>query len=168
MDTPPGKHDIFTNSIWKLFTNLISKFDYLLPVFCRLAAINQGEQTRVQEFVKALFAGKTHLSYAIKDILVASLLRHYDDFLVSIQKEPTGKFQGDNVSNHCLVFKVNQIKHCLGISEETFSKWKKLVREDFRLRNIFAMDDGSSRSHFLVDSRYVYKLNMLSLKLFNC
>ena len=35
----------------------------------------------------------------------------------------------------------------------TFTKWKKQVREDFRLRNIFAMDDGTSQSHFSVDSR---------------
>jgi hypothetical protein len=81
------------------------------------------DHSTVQGFVKGLFAGKTQLSYSIQEILVASLLRHYDDFLVSLQKEPTGKFDGADVSNHCLVFKVNQLLHCLGISEDTFKKW---------------------------------------------
>jgi hypothetical protein len=136
-------------------------------VFCRLAAIDLVDQTAVEGFVTGLFAGKTQLSYAVQEILVASLLRHYDDFLVSLKKEPTGKFDGAKVSNHCLVFKVNQIKHCLGISEETFSKWKKQVREDFRLRNIFAMDDGTSRLHCSIDSRYVNKFDLFNMKLLN-
>jgi hypothetical protein len=135
--------------------------------FCRLAAIDQADHPAVQDLVKGLFAGKTHLSYDIQEILVASLLRHYDDFLLSLQKEPTGKFEGADVSNHCLVFKVNQAKHCLGITDATFTKWKKQVREDFRLRNIFAMDDGTSRIHFSVDSRYVNKLDFFSLNLSN-
>ena len=66
------------------------------------------------------------------------MLRHWEETIDIIRKEPSGKYECD-YKNHPFIAKVYLICHYLKISEETFNGWVEVVRHGFIKRNIISM-----------------------------
>ena len=81
----------------------------------------QMENEKVGGFVQALLGHQTHVLPQVKELIIASLLRHHRRFLHVISSEPNQKYR--NVNAHPFQFAMMKALADAGVSEETFNKW---------------------------------------------
>ena len=79
-----------------------------------------------------------HLSQPPQYFFVPNMLRHWEETIDYIRKEPSGKYACD-YKDHPSIAKVYLVCHFLKISEETLNGWIEVVRHDFIKRNIISM-----------------------------
>ena len=63
------------------------------------------------------------------------MLRHWDETVMVIQKEPRGQFFSKNYLDHSYIAKVEMVYHNCDISEGAFQSWVTMVREGFIQKN---------------------------------
>ena len=80
-----------------------------------------------------------HLDVKLKHFFVANMLRHWDETIAIIQKEPSGQFDGELYHRHPFVSKMHNALMLCNISKETFKGWVKVVKHGFINRNIISM-----------------------------
>ena len=73
----------------------------------------------------------------IRELLVASMLRHYDEFCSILQTEPDGKFAC--LENHLFVATIQERLAMAGVSNNVFDAWRKEVQVGFFNRNLPAL-----------------------------
>ena len=73
----------------------------------------------------------------VRELLVASLFRHYDEFCAILQGEPDNKYEC--LENHLFVSTVREKLDSAGVSQEVFDKWKSEVQTGFFNRNLPAL-----------------------------
>ena len=90
-------------------------------------------------FVDHIFINDIHGQWPkpIRKLLVASLFRHYDEFLSILGSEPDGKF--DTPDDHVFVARIKDKLFQSGVSQEVFDSWKNQVRLGFFNRNLPAL-----------------------------
>lgn len=94
---------------------------------------------QVAHFVDLVFINDVNKQWPqdIRNLLVASLLRHYDEFCLLIQTEPSGKFTA--LEKHHFVCSVKEKLNLAAVSDSTFEAWKKEVKIGFFNRNLPAL-----------------------------
>lgn len=97
------------------------------------------ENDKLNVFVEHLFIKdvNNHWSQPIRQILVATLLRHYEEFENTIAMEPSGDFQ--DPSKHLFVACIKQKLYEAGVETELFHQWQEQVKEGFFNRNLPAL-----------------------------
>ena len=98
-----------------------------------------SSQELVDDFVSSLFIEDIEDRWPtkIRNILVASLLRHYEEFINVIEEAPSGRY--DNNSRHPLVHVVNKALRLSKVSAEILEKWCKEVKHGFTINNFLAL-----------------------------
>jgi hypothetical protein len=93
----------------------------------------------VDSFVTALFSDDYCWKWrrSVRGLLIASLLRFYDDFIDIILDHPSRTFE--RIDQHPFVFKVNEAKRLACIDETTWKSWCKEVQQGFVQRNLPAL-----------------------------
>jgi hypothetical protein len=93
----------------------------------------------VNDFVLALFSEDIEERWpvSIRDILTATLLRYYEEFIHIIEQYPAELYE-DN-SRHALVHTVNRALHLANVSCDTFNHWCKEIRHGFGINNFMAL-----------------------------
>ena len=93
----------------------------------------------LEGFTEALFSGDIRDQWPpdMRNLLTASLLRFYPEFILLIEQHPDSKYQ-DN-SRHALVHSVNRAMRVANVENEVFDKWCKEVRSGFENHNISAL-----------------------------
>ena len=74
----------------------------------------------LNKFVSMWIGSHKGLTIPLKRFLVANMLRHWDETILLIQKEPKGVFSGEKYKRHIFIHKVIEICNHLNITEETF------------------------------------------------
>jgi hypothetical protein len=99
----------------------------------------QSSQELVNDFVLALFGDdiKQRWPESIRNMLIATLLRHYEDFIIIIEQHPKELYE-DN-SSHPMVHSVNKALRLAKVDHETLSFWCKEVHEGFCTNNYMAL-----------------------------
>ena len=97
------------------------------------------EKDKVEKFVDLWLGHNSKVSREIKKLLIANMLRHWNEMVDIIQKEPTGKFAGELCNRHPFINKVNEACAYCDITKETFKGWVEVVRHGFIKRNIITM-----------------------------
>ena len=118
------------------------------------------ESAKLYEFVTQIFADDVEKQYSddVRSLLVAAILRHYDDFVDALRLDPDGTFVGD-CTNHLFVNKIHEHLHNADVSMDTFKEWKSQVREGFFQRNMLALPIESFARHSS-DGRAVERITM--------
>jgi hypothetical protein len=81
-----------------------------------------------------------HWKESVRHLIVAALLRHYDDVLEKLRERPDiNTVYGENLMGHAFVYKIRQYLQDLQVSDATFNMWKKQIREGFLVRNMPAI-----------------------------
>lgn len=95
------------------------------------------------DFVHALFVEDFEELWpsSIRNLLVASLLRHYDEFVSIIKQHPEGIYT--DTTRHPFVHAVNKACACVKVDTATFRDWCKEVREGFAIQNYMALPIGA-------------------------
>lgn len=127
---------------------------------------------KVTPFVAALFSWDTDNQWpiSIRNLLVASLLRHYDNFILIIKQHPEGIYEPS--SRHALVHAVEAAMSRANVTEDIFSQWCMELRERFAVDNfssvpIHLLPTGVA-NNVKVDPRSLYDcFNNLS-QAYNC
>jgi len=93
----------------------------------------------VIDFVLVLFSEDIEERWpvSIRNVLTASLLRHYNEFIYVIEQHPTGLWE-DN-SRHVLVNAVQRALRLAKVPSDTFNLWCKEVRDGFCVNNFMAL-----------------------------
>lgn len=93
----------------------------------------------VSDFVLALFSEDIEDRWpaSIRNILTATLLRHYEEFIYIIEQHPDEPYK-DN-SRHALVHTVNRALRLTKVSHDTFNHWCKEIRHGFGINNFMAL-----------------------------
>ena len=93
----------------------------------------------LQPFISHLFINdsKNQWSPIIRELLVASLFRHYDEFCDILRQEPDSRFEC--LENHLFVATIKEKLGYAGVSEATFEAWRKEVQTGFFNRNLPAL-----------------------------
>ena len=99
----------------------------------------EDDVEKVEMFVSSWLGHHTKVSVSMQRFLVANMLRHWNETINLIQKEPKGIYSDDNYKKHNFVHKVYDILHNQNISEETFLRWVSSVRHGFIKRNALSM-----------------------------
>jgi len=113
----------------------------------------------VSPFVDALFYNDRNDEWApdIRSIMVAALLKNYDEFIGIIEQHPDGTFIDHE--RHPFVAALKVCRQRAGVNEETFLNWCKEVRQGFMNRNLPALPidllrrEGSDVSSIICDTR---------------
>ena len=93
----------------------------------------------MNKFVTMWIGSHKGLDLGIKRYLVANMLRHWDETISLIQKEPRGVYSGEKYRRHIFIHKVFELCNHLQITEETFISWVRDVRHGFIKRNAISM-----------------------------
>ena len=93
----------------------------------------------LEPFVAHVFIHDTSNGWhpTIRELLVASMLRHYDDFCALLQQEPENRFE--RVEDHFFVATIQDKLQASGVDGATFEAWKKEVRIGFFNKNLPAL-----------------------------
>lgn len=93
----------------------------------------------VNDFVLALFSEDINDRWpiSIRNILIATILRHHDEFIHIIEQHPNEHYK-DN-SRHALVYTINKALRLAKVNRDTFNHWCKEVRDGFAVRNFTAL-----------------------------
>ena len=114
---------------------------------------------KIDEFVNMWLGTHTKLSIEIQRFLVANMLRHWDETVLLIQKEPKNTYAGDNYKKHSFITRVVTIRNYLKIDDETFAKWIVSVRHGFIRKNAISMSQQNLKevgySNVSIDGRYI-------------
>jgi hypothetical protein len=146
---PRGFHTIFdyvigsktlTNQAGKALSGWTSRRDNeiiggLPPVLTSI----QSSPELVNDFVLALFSEDIEERWpvSIRDILTATLLRYYEEFIHIIEQHPAELYEDD--SHHALVHTVNRAWRLGKVSCDTFNHWCKEIRHGFGINNFMAL-----------------------------
>lgn len=94
------------------------------------------EKEKVQSFIESLMGHNNHVPKAVKEILVANMLRFWDDFIEILDKEPNGKYK--DVMEHPFVNRVHKALLRSGVSNDGFKAWCSEVTSGFYVNNAFS------------------------------
>ena len=115
------------------------------------------EKDKVAPFVKELLGRHVNVKVDVQELIVANMLRHWDETLKVISNEPNGKYIGERINTHPFVHAVHNAMNINDISMGTLKLWVEEVRRDFITKNIFSMSQNSSLTHFGVQiGRFSY------------
>jgi len=91
------------------------------------------------DFILALFSEDIEERWPtnLRNILAATLLRYYEEFISIIEQHPSGLYE-DN-SRHPLVHVVTKALHLAKVDNDTFNLWCKEIRDDFGIKNFMAL-----------------------------
>ena len=94
---------------------------------------------KAQEFVNLIFKfdGEQQWPKPIRDLLVASLFRHYNDMVTAVKMEPTGQYS--NLHNHRFFAVIRNRMMDAGVEEEVLQRWCTKVKDSFLQRNFAAL-----------------------------
>ena len=97
------------------------------------------QEAQLDEFVEQIFKydSNSYWSRDLRRILVASLLRYYDDLYLAIQREPSGKFH--NPIRHPFMAELQVRLKDAEVSPQTLSQWKFKVKERYLADNYNAV-----------------------------
>ena len=70
-----------------------------------LDSISKSDKAKVSLFVKTLLGDHKHIKAGVKELLVANMMRFWNDFLAIIEEDPEGRYHA--VRDHCFVGKVS-------------------------------------------------------------
>ena len=99
----------------------------------------EDEKEKLDAFVTSWIGHHSSLSKDLQELLVANMLRHWNETVDIIQKEPNGRYVGEMYKNHPYISKVLQACYYSQITPETFKGWREVVRQGFIKRNIMSM-----------------------------
>ena len=93
----------------------------------------------VDDFVLALFGDDIEQRWpvSIRNMLTATLLRHYEDFIIVIEQHAKELY--DDNSRHPMVHSINKALRLAKVDHETLSLWCKEVRERLCTNNYMAL-----------------------------
>ncbi len=93
------------------------------------------------ELIEHLFAFDISrlVSADVRELCVASVLRHWDAFVADVSAKPNGEFSGVNYAKHFFVNKVHQAMARAAVPMPTFDSWQKEIRDWFLRRNMVAI-----------------------------
>ena len=93
----------------------------------------------LQPFVSHLFINDSDNQWSplVRDLLVASMLRHYDEFCAILKAEPDNKFEC--LDSHLFVARIKEKLYLAGATDAIFEEWKKETRLGFFNRNLPAL-----------------------------
>ena len=97
------------------------------------------ENDKVDKFVDCLLGHHLYVNKSMKHLLTANILRHWNEFLSIVQKEPRGKYADEKWRFHPFAAQVLRACHNCGITEATFNGWVEVVRHGFIERNVISM-----------------------------
>ena len=97
------------------------------------------ESDKVDTFVHQWLGYHQHVDLKLQRLLVANMLRHWEETKDVISKEPSGMYDNGNHVKHPFFAKVIEVCHYSGITEATFNGWVETVRNGFIKRNIVSM-----------------------------
>jgi hypothetical protein len=93
---------------------------------------------QLSDFVNLLFAyDQDDWTPSVKNLLAASLLRHYQDFVAIIQQHPEDAYS--NIDHHPFIHRVNDALRSAKVSQETFETWQLEIKRGFASRNSNAL-----------------------------
>ena len=99
----------------------------------------EEERDKIPHFVSSLLGHHLNVKDNIKMLLVANLLRHWNESVELIRKEPKGRYEGEKYQAHPFVSQVKRACYNSNISEATFNRWVENIRKGFIKRNIISM-----------------------------
>ena len=67
------------------------------------------------------------------------MLRHWNETVETIRKEPNGRYTGEKYRSHPFIAQFQKACHYSDVTEETFNGWIEAVRSGFIKRNIISM-----------------------------
>jgi hypothetical protein len=115
---------------------------------------------QLQDFVDNLFAYDKHSSWSpsMRNLLVSSLLRHYEEFVSIIVLHPDNTY--NDLNHHRFVNCVRGALNGANVLPETFDTWQLEIRQGFASRNAPALPiEALRREHptiadnFYIDTR---------------
>lgn len=115
---------------------------------------------QLDDFVNILFSYDKDgdWSPSIKNLLVSSLLRHYQEFISIIKCHPENTYT--NINHHPFIHRVNDALRCAKASQETFEAWQSEIKHGFASRNAPALPIQALQNHapnvvdnFQIDTR---------------
>ena len=98
------------------------------------------ECSKLNDFVNNLIVCHKHIVKEVKELIVANLLRHWDETIDVIRSEPNGKYNGEKFRTHPFVSNVYTALAYSNATPATFKIWVKEIRQAFILKNILSMD----------------------------
>lgn len=150
------KSKTLTNQAGKALCGWMDDQGGLPPV---LSSIRSSPEL-IDDFRDALFSDDTEnrWSNGIRDLLTASLLRHYEEFISVIEEHPDRIYEDNGC--HKLVDAVNNALRVSNADLFTFAKWCQEVKSDFATKNwhvvpIELLSSDEAR-RLKVDSRPVF------------
>jgi hypothetical protein len=113
---------------------------------------------QLEDFVGILFAydyGDDDWSPSIRNLLVSSLLRHYEEFVSIIKSHPENTY--NDLNHHRFVHCVKDALKGANVSQETFDAWQLEIRLGFASRNAPALPIEALRNQYpkIVDNFYI-------------
>ena len=96
------------------------------------------QHNKIPSFVKHLFEHETGYSWEIKQILTATILRFYKDFIKVLESHPNINL---NISkHHPFIIHINEACVAAKVPEDVFLNWCEEVEVGFHRRNVLALD----------------------------
>jgi hypothetical protein len=84
---------------------------------------------KVEAFFNLLFGKFVNVDVTVRRLLLASLLRFYNEVVEHISGEPNGKYL--SLNNHPFIHRVQSARIDASVSQETFQMWITEVRTYF-------------------------------------
>jgi hypothetical protein len=117
------------------------------------------EVEKVEAFFNLLFGKFVNVDVTVRRLLLASLLRFYNEVVEHISGEPNGKYL--SLNNHPFIHRVQSARIDASVSQETFQMWITEVRMGFYKKNFISlsikdwkdMPGAAPDTGLLVDSR---------------
>lgn len=111
---------------------------------------------QVNDFIMVLFSNDVEERWptTIRNSLVASLLRHYDDFILAISQHPNELY--NDPSRHPLVHSIRNTQRITQVSDTTLVAWCKEIKEGFATNNFMALPIQCLPSETKIDPRSLY------------
>ena len=103
----------------------------------------EEEREKVPHFIASLLGHHLHICPKLKMLLVANLLRHWNETVEIIRKEPKGRYENDKYNAHPFISQVKRACYNSNISDKTFDGWVETIRKGFIRRNIISMDKAN-------------------------
>ena len=94
---------------------------------------------KVAPFVSHVFINDVNHGWPqrVRELLVASIFRHYDEFCSVLALHPDNKFEC--LENHLFVATIKEKLSLAGVTDDVFDAWRKEVRVGFFNRNLPAL-----------------------------
>ncbi len=114
------------------------------------------ETEKFAPFVTHLFSGVDGYGRPLLETLAMTVLLRLDDMIIDIEAEPFGKYS--DPKDHPFVGSIDRARSASGISESTFTKWKKSARDGFMQRNrpSLPINFDPTMRDVLIDPRSLY------------